>query len=222
MSVSEEFIGFLVASGALKFGDFTTKSGRKTPYFINTGEFRSGSSLGRLAHFYAQAFSERFPAGVDNLFGPAYKGIPLASATAVALAAEYRRDLTFTYNRKEAKDHGEGGLLVGDTYKEARRVVIIEDVITAGTSIRETFDLLKGYPNASVLGCLISVDRKEKLDSGLSAAAEVKKEFGIDVFAIATIDDVISYVKNPEHLRALGQDNTLLERINAYREKYGA
>jgi orotate phosphoribosyltransferase len=221
MLTTDEFINFLVQAGALRFGDFTTKSGRKTPYFINTGEFHTGASLSRLAHFYAQAFQQNYSSGVDNLFGPAYKGIPLCAATSIALAGEFGINLSFTFNRKEPKNHGEGGLLIGDNYKERRKIVIIEDVITAGTSIRETFELLRAYPNAEVVGCLISVDRREKLDSGISAVAEVRHEFGIEVSAIATIDDVIAYVKKPGNLKTLGQDVSLIARIEDYRARYG-
>jgi orotate phosphoribosyltransferase len=222
MSTASEFIQFLVDSGALRFGDFTTKSGRKSPYFINTGEFRTGASLGRLAGYYAKAFKERFGGKADNLFGPAYKGIPLAATTATALEALFGMDLSFSYNRKEAKDHGEGGLLVGDAYKEARRVVIIEDVVTAGTSVRETFELFKGYPNAKPVGLLVSVDRKEKLDSGRSAMEEIRREFGIETAAIADIDDIIAYIGNGDNRSRLGLDDSLLERIRAYRAQYGA
>jgi orotate phosphoribosyltransferase len=220
MSNAQEFIQFLVESGALRFGEFTTKSGRKSPYFINTGEFKTGRSLGRLAGFYARAFAERFAGKADNLFGPAYKGIPLAAAAVVALDG-LGIDLSFTYNRKEAKDHGEGGLLVGDTYDAERRVVIIEDVITAGTSIRETFALLRSYPKARPIGLLVSVDRKEKLESGRSAMDEVRAEYGIEAAAIADINDVIGYLEDGKNRATLGLDESMLEKVRAYRAQYG-
>lgn len=221
MSNAQEFIHFLVESGALRFGDFTTKSGRKSPYFINTGEFKTGLSLGKLAGFYARAFKERFAGKADNLFGPAYKGIPLAAATSVALNG-LGVDLSFTYNRKEAKDHGEGGLLVGDKYEAERRVVIIEDVITAGTSIRETFAILESYPKARPVGLLVSVDRKEKLESGRSAMDEVRSAYGIEAAAIADIGDVIAYLEDGSKRAALGLDESMLDRVRAYRAQYGA
>jgi orotate phosphoribosyltransferase len=220
MSNAQDFIHFLVESGALRFGDFTTKSGRQSPYFINTGEFKTGPSLGRLSEFYAKAFQERFAGRADNLFGPAYKGIPLAAATAVALDG-LGIELSFTYNRKEAKDHGEGGLLVGDIYDEERRVVIIEDVITAGTSIRETFALLQSYPKAVPIGVLVSVDRKEKLESGRSAMEEVKAEYGIETAAIADINDVIAYLEDAKNRQSLGLDESMLEKVREYRARYG-
>ena len=220
MSNAQDFIQFLVDSGALRFGEFITKSGRKSPYFINMGEFKTGASLGRLAEFYAKAFQERFAGRADNLFGPAYKGIPLAASAAVALDA-LGIELSFTYNRKEAKDHGEGGLLVGDKYDEERRVVIIEDVITAGTSVRETFAILKSYPKAVPVGLLVSVDRREKLESGRSAMEEVRAEQGIETAAIADVNDLISYLEKPENRAALGLGESMLEKVRAYRAEYG-
>ena len=138
MNNKDQFVHFLVEAGALKFGDFVTKSGRNTPYFINTGEFRTGRTLSKLAEFYAAAFVKHFDGKAQNLYGPAYKGIPLCAATAMKLSDVYSQDLTFTYNRKEAKDHGEGGMLVGYKYAEKTNVVMIEDVINAGTSVNET------------------------------------------------------------------------------------
>ncbi len=222
MSTAQEFIQFLVESGVLRFGDFTTKSGRKTPYFINSGEFRTGSSLGRLAGYYARAFVEKFSGRVDNLFGPAYKGIPLAASTAVALYSQQGLDLSYTFNRKEAKDHGEGGLLVGDVYREERRVLIIEDVVTAGTSVRETFELLKSFPKAKPVGLLVSVDRREKLESGRSAMEEIQAEYGIQTASIADIEDLIGYLESEERRRALGLDDSILARVREYRARYGA
>lgn len=220
MANAQDFIRFLVESGALRFGDFTTKSGRKTPYFINTGEFKTGSTLGKLSGYYARAFKERFAGRADNLFGPAYKGIPLAAAASVALDG-LGLPLSFTYNRKEAKDHGEGGLLVGDKYDEPRRVVIIEDVITAGTSVRETFALLKSFPKATPVGLLVSVDRMEKLDSGRSAMEEVRAEYGIETAAIADIGDVIAYLEDAGNRKALGLEDSMLDKVREYRARYG-
>ena len=154
MTKTDNFVHFLVEAGALKFGDFVTKSGRNTPYFINTGEFRTGATLSRLAEFYAAAFMEHFDGKAENLYGPAYKGIPLCAATAMKLSDVYARNLTFTYNRKEVKDHGEGGSLVGYKYAEKTNVVIIEDVITAGTSVNETMQALSKIENANVIGLL--------------------------------------------------------------------
>lgn len=222
MSKNTAFVHFLVQSGALRFGDFTTKSGRQTPYFINTGEFRSGTAIAELATWYARAFQESFGSQADNLYGPAYKGIPLCATTAMALSQQFGRNVSFTYNRKEAKDHGEGGILVGDSYKEPRKVVIIEDVITAGTSVRETLAILKSIPNAQVVGLLVSVDRRERLENGLSALAQVEQEYGLQTASIVSIEDIIAYLEIDSHLEALGQDKDLLRRVHAYRKEWGA
>ena len=222
MSQKDEFVQFLVESQALKFGDFVTKSGRKTPYFINTGEFRTGSSLSRLAEFYAAAFVEHFDGKATNLYGPAYKGIPLCAATAMKLSDVYAKNLTFTYNRKEAKDHGEGGNLVGYTYKEPTQVVIIEDVITAGTSVNETMQALSKIENANVIGMLISVDRKERLENGKSALQTVQDEYGIEAHSIININDIISFLESEENRKAINAPEGILEKVYAYRKEWGA
>jgi orotate phosphoribosyltransferase len=218
----DDFVQFLIETGALRFGNFTTKSGRQTPYFINMGMFCTGAALAKLASFYAAASAEHFSGRVDNLFGPAYKGIPLCASTVVSLYREHSCDMSFTYNRKEAKDHGEGGILVGDCYQEGRNVLIVEDVITAGTSVRETVGLLSSYQNAHVIGLVVSVDRKERLDSGRSAIEEVHSEYGLDTCAIADIDDIIAFLSPAGRRRELGLDDSLMDRIFAYRERYGA
>lgn len=217
MKVAEGFIKFLIDNQVLKFGDFTTKSGRKTPFFINTGEYRTGQAMSQLSEYYAQAFLEHFKGEADNLYGPAYKGIPLSVATSMTLSKEYDTELSFTFNRKEAKDHGEGGVLIGDNYSTARKIVIIEDVITAGTSVRESLELLKSLPNADVIGLLVSVDRKEKVDGDLSALEEVEHNFGIKTASIININDIIDYLQVPEN----GFPQELIDRILAYREQYG-
>lgn len=216
----KSFVQFLVDSGALKFGEFVTKSGRHTPYFINTGEFRTGSALSTLANFYASAFVENFGGKAQNLFGPAYKGIPLCAATAMKLFENHQVNVSFTYNRKEAKDHGEGGSLVGDTYKAGTKVVIIEDVITAGTSVNETMQTLSKLPNAQVVGLLVSVDRREKLESGKSALQTVEEAYGIEAKAIVDINDVIEFLKaDTEHKYA---PEGILDKVAAYRKEWGA
>lgn len=222
MNKTDAFVHFLVESGALKFGDFVTKSGRNTPYFINTGEFRTGASLSKLAEFYAAAFVEHFDGKATNLYGPAYKGIPLCAATAMKLSDVYAKNLTFTYNRKEAKDHGEGGSLVGYKYAEKTNVVIIEDVITAGTSVNETLQILKNIENANVIGLLISVDRKEKLDNGKSALQTVQEEYGIEAHSIVNINDIIAFLEKEENRKAINAPEGILEKVYAYREQWGA
>lgn len=222
MNETDSFVHFLVESGALKFGNFVTKSGRETPYFINTGEFRTGASLSKLAEFYAAAFMKHFDGKAQNLYGPAYKGIPLCAATAMKLSDVYAKNLSFTYNRKEVKDHGEGGSLVGYKYAEKTNVVIIEDVITAGTSVNETMQALSQIENANVVGLLISVDRKEKLENGKSALQTVQDEYGIEAHSIVNINDIIAFLENEDNRKAICAPEGILERVYAYREKWGA
>lgn len=222
MNNTDSFVHFLVEAGALKFGNFVTKSGRETPYFINTGEFRTGTTLSKLAEFYAAAFMQHFDGKAQNLYGPAYKGIPLCAATAMKLSDVYARNLTFTYNRKEVKDHGEGGSLVGYKYSEKTNVVIIEDVITAGTSVNETMQALSQIENANVIGLLISVDRKEKLDNGKSALQTVQDEYGIEAHSIVNIGDIIAFLENEENRKAINAPEGILDKVYAYREKWGA
>lgn len=222
MNNKDQFVHFLVEAGALKFGDFVTKSGRNTPYFINTGEFRTGRTLSKLAEFYAAAFMKHFDGKAQNLYGPAYKGIPLCAATAMKLSDVYSQDLTFTYNRKEAKDHGEGGMLVGYKYAEKTNVVIIEDVITAGTSVNETMQALSKIENANVIGLLISVDRKEKLDNGKSALQTVQDEYGIEAHSIVNINDIIAFLESEDNRKKINAPEGILDKVYAYREKWGA
>ena len=211
MSTSaNELIALLAKYDALKFGSFVTKSGRVSPYFVNMGTICSGDGISLLASCYAQIFKQNFVSDADNLFGPAYKGIPLCATVANALYKEHSVNVSFTYNRKEAKDHGESGILVGDTYAEKRRVVIIEDVITAGTSIEETMRTMSAIPNAEVIGLIVAMDRKEKLSDGKSALQQVKQKYGIEAFSIANIDDILEFAP-PEYK----------EDIEKYRNEWG-
>ena len=221
MNNTDTFVHFLVESGALKFGDFITKSGRETPYFINTGEFRTGASLSKLAEFYAAAFMKHFNGKAQNLYGPAYKGIPLCAATAMKLSDLYAQNLTFTYNRKEVKDHGEGGSLVGYKYAEKTNIVIIEDVITAGTSVNETMQALSQMENANVVGLLISVDRRERLENGKSALQDVQDHYGLEARSIVSIDDIIKFLEVEENRKAINAPEGILEKVYAYREQWG-
>ncbi|MBE7523280.1 MAG: orotate phosphoribosyltransferase [Burkholderiales bacterium] len=207
----QAFLAFCVARDVLRFGDFVTKAGRRTPYFFNAGRFDDGESLRRLGGFYAKALLASDMA-CDQLFGPAYKGIPLASATAIALA-EMGHNLPWSFNRKEAKDHGEGGSVVGAPL--AGRVVIVDDVITAGTSVRESVDLIRNH-GANPAGVLIALDRMERGTGAQSAVAEVRERFGIPVTAIATLDDVMAFLAARSDLaRWRGA-------VDAYRADYGA
>jgi len=205
-----ELVPFLAKCGAIQFGSFVTKSGRVSPYFVNMGTVCNGEGLALLAGCYAKIFQKHFAGEAGNLFGPAYKGIPLCAATAAALHREHGVNVSFTYNRKEAKDHGEGGILVGDLYAEKKQVVIIEDVITAGTSIEETMSIISLIPNAKVIGLIVAMDRKEKLGDGKSALQQIKEKYGIEAYAIASIDDILKFA--PEEYK---------EQIENYRKEWG-
>ncbi len=205
------FVDFAIRTGVLSFGEFQTKAGRLSPYFFNSGLFCDGASLHQLSGFYAQAaLAAKIP--FDVLFGPAYKGIVLAAGTAIALAA-LGHNVPYSFNRKEAKDHGEGGTIVGAPL--AGRVLIVDDVITAGTSVRESVEIIRAA-GAAPAGVLIAVDRQEKGKGELSAAQEVSRKYGIPVSAIATLGDILATLRGrPEHKRNI-------ERIEDYRRRYGA
>lgn len=215
MSYKNEFIKFMTACGVLTFGDFTLKSGRKAPYFVNTGNYKTGKQLARLGEFYAECIKEN---GIeaDTLFGPAYKGIPLAVSCSVALFNKYGLDVNYCFDRKEAKDHGEGGVIVGKQLSDGEKVIIIEDVITAGTAIRQVIPVLKNAADVDITAMIISVDRMEKGKGELSAVQEVKKEFGIDVYSIVTINDIIQAIKD-----GVIEGKEYLDKMIAYRETYG-
>ncbi len=218
----KDFIEFMVRAGVLTFGDFTTKSGRKTPFFINTGNYKTGEQIRELGHFYARAIENSFDSGIDVLFGPAYKGIPLVVTASIALSSEFDKDVAFCFNRKEAKDHGEGGSLVGYKPADGDNVLIVEDVTTAGTSIRETVPVLKSAAAVNISGLIVSVDRMEKGTGSKSALSEIQEEFGFKTAAIVTLDDIVSYLHNREIDGTVILDDTIMKMIDAYREKYGA
>jgi orotate phosphoribosyltransferase len=206
-----DFLDFATQIGALRFGDFTLKSGRRSPYFFNTGLFDTGERLARLARAYAASVVES-GLGFDLLYGPAYKGIPLAAATSMALAGEFGLDLPFAFNRKEAKDHGEGGLIVGRPL--AGRILIIDDVITAGTSVRESVEIIQ-REGAVPAGVVIALDRQERGADGRSAVAEVRERFGIPVVSILTLGHLITF------LQGQADGGERLERLRSYRADYG-
>lgn len=218
----ENFIEFLVESEVLTFGDFVTKSGRRTPYFINTGRYRSGAQLERLGQFYADAIASEIGLDFDVLFGPAYKGIPLAVATAIALHTGHGKEAGFAFNRKESKDHGEGGLLVGQQFVDGDRVLIVEDVTTAGTSIRETVPLLLQAAKVQLSGLVVSVDRQERGTTARSALAEVSATYGMPAFAIVTIDEILEVLRGRRIHGQLILDEATYERAQEYRREYGA
>ena len=219
----QEFIMFMLECGVLKFGDFTTKSGRKTPYFVNTGNYKSGRQAAKLGEFYADAIVAHFgdaQKGFDFLYGPAYKGIPLAVSTAMSLYTKYGADIPYAFNRKEVKDHGEGGSIIGHAPKSGERTMIIEDVITAGTSARESVAILKTYGDIAINNMIISVDRKEKGQAGKTASGEIKEEFGIDVISIVSIVDILELLYNKEIDGNVVVDDEMKKRISAYMEEY--
>lgn len=206
-----EFLEFAIQRNVLKFGEFTLKSGRLSPYFFNTGLFDSGECLARLGSYYAQAIV-RSGVAFDMLYGPAYKGIPLVAATSIALATEHGRDVRYAFNRKEAKDHGEGGRVVGASLKG--QVLVIDDVISAGTSVRESADIIREH-GAEFAGVVISLNRQERGTSAVSAVTEVERDFGVPVVSIAKLDEIV------ELLQTQPQWRDHLENIQTYRSQYG-
>ena len=213
--LKKEFIEFMMESDVLRFGDFVTKSGRNTPYFVNTGNYKTGKQIATLAKFYAALIKETVGDNFDCMFGPAYKGIPLAAATSAALYNEYEIDKPYFFNRKEEKDHGEGGSLVGYKPQDGDRVIIIEDVITAGTAIRETIPILTGAADVTVPDMFISVNRCEVGQTpGKTAIMEVMEDFGINVHAIVTVEDIYEYLKQD------GGYADVLAHMERYMEQY--
>ena len=211
----KEFIEFMMSADVLRFGEFTTKSGRLSPYFVNTGNYRTGAQIATLGKFYAQCIMDNCGDNFDAMFGPAYKGIPLVTAAAASLSRDFNIDKPYFFNRKEAKDHGEGGSLVGYKPQDGDRVIIIEDVITAGTAVRETVPVLQAAAKVSIPDMFISVNRCEVgQHAGKTAVMEVKEEFGINVHAIITVADIHEYLKEkPEYASVL----SLMEQ---YMDKY--
>ena len=217
MTYKEEFIRFMADSGVLTFGDFTLKSGRKAPYFINAGNYKTGAQLAKLGEFYAQCIEEN-GLEADVFFGPAYKGIPLSVAAATALYNKFGKDVSYCFDRKEVKDHGEGGMFVGRTLKDGDKVVIIEDVMTSGKALREVMPKLTGAAKVEVTGMVITVDRMEKaLDSELSAVQDAYKTFGVKVCSIVTIDDIIKAIED-----GVVEGKEYLGKMREYRAQYGA
>lgn len=213
MNISEKqsFLEFAIERGVLRFGEFTLKSGRLSPYFFNAGLFNTGEALARLGHYYAQAIVDS-KVGFDMLFGPAYKGIPLVTTTAIALSEGHQLDLPWCFNRKETKDHGEGGMLVGAPL--AGRVLVVDDVITAGTAIRESLEIILSA-GATLAGVVISLNREERGISSRSAIQEVEDSLGIPVISIASLSDLVAHMHNDP------ARTDVLSSLEAYREQYG-
>lgn len=218
----QEFIDFMVESNVLKFGDFTLKSGRKSPFFMNAGAYVTGTQLRKLGEYYAKAIHDNFGLDFDVLFGPAYKGIPLSVATTMAISELYGKDIRYCSNRKEVKDHGDTGILLGSPIKDGDRVMIIEDVTTSGKSIEETFPILKAQGSVEVNGLIVSLNRMERGKGTKCALDEIKDLYGFPTAAIVTMADVTEYLYNKERGGKVVIDDTLKAAIDAYYAEYGA
>ena len=218
----KEFIEFMIDCNVLKFGDFVTKSGRKTPFFVNTGFYRTLAQLKRLGDYYADAINTEFGLDFDVLFGPAYKGIPLSVATTIAYSELYGKDIRYCSNRKEVKDHGDTGILLGSQMKDGDRVVIIEDVTTSGKSIEETYPIIKAQGNVEVVGLMVSLNRMERGKGEKSALEEVQELYGFKANAIVTMADVVEHLYNKECQGQVVIDDKIKAAIDAYYEQYGA
>ena len=219
-SYKREFIEFMVRSGVLTFGDFTAKSGRKTPYFVNTGNYKTGTQAVKLGEFYAKAIKEHIKDDIDVLFGPAYKGIPLAVATSMALATQHDTDVNYCFNRKEEKDHGEGGKMVGYKLKDGDNVVITEDVITSGASIRECLPQIMAAAKVNIIGEIISVDRMERGLENKTAIQQIYDDYGFKVYPIVNVKEVIEVLHNHPVDGKVYIDDEMKAKMEAYLEEY--
>ena len=218
----QEFIEFMVESDVLKFGDFTLKSGRKSPFFMNAGAYVTGSQLKRLGEYCAKAIHDNYGDDFDVLFGPAYKGIPLSVATTIAFSELYGKEIRYCSNRKEVKDHGDTGILLGSKIKDGDKVVIIEDVTTSGKSIEETFPIVKAQGDVEIIGLMVSLNRMEKGKGDKCALDEIKELYGMQANAIVTMDEVIEHLYNKPCQGKVVIDDAMKEKIDAYYAQYGA
>lgn len=217
MTYKEEFVKFMVDSGVLTFGEFTLKSGRKAPYFINCGNYKTGKQLAKLGEYYAECIKDN-DIPVETIFGPAYKGIPLAVSAVVALSNKFDYDVSYCFDRKEVKDHGEGGMFVGKNLTDGEKVIIIDDVMTSGKALNESLPKLKSAADVNVTGMVITVDRMEKaLDSDLSAVQQANKDHGIKVYSIVNIKDIIKAIED-----GIVDGMEYLDKMKAYLKEYGA
>lgn len=218
----KEFIEFMVDCNVLKFGEFTLKSGRKSPFFMNAGAYVTGSQLKKLGQYYATAIHDNYGTDFDVLFGPAYKGIPLAVATTMAFGELYGRDIRYCSNRKEVKDHGDVGILLGSSLNDGDRVVIIEDVTTSGKSIEETFPILQAQANVDVVGLMVSLNRQERGKTQQNALAEIREIYGIETGAIVTMEEVVEHLYNRTYNGRVLIDDAMKKAIDTYYAQYGA
>lgn len=219
----QEFIEFMVESDVLRFGEFTLKSGRKSPFFMNAGLYVTGTQLHKLGQYYAKAIHEHYGDDFDVLFGPAYKGIPIGVATCIAFSELYGKEIKYCSNRKEAKDHGDAGILLGSPIKDGDKIVIIEDVTTSGKSIEETFPIIKAQGDVEILGLMVSLNRMEKgRDGDKSALDEMKEKYGFDANAIVSMEDVVEHLYNKECNGKIVINDEIKAAIDKYYEQYGA
>ena len=219
----QEFIEFMVDSQVLKFGEFTLKSGRKSPFFMNAGAYVTGTQLRKLGEYYAKAIHDNYGLDFDVLFGPAYKGIPLSVATTMAISELYGKDIRYCSNRKEVKDHGDTGILLGSKLKDGDRVVIIEDVTTSGKSIEETFPILKEQADVEIKGLMVSLNRMEVGKGGVkSALDEIQEKYGFPAHAIVTMEEVVERLYNQDCQGKIVIDDSIKAAIDSYYEQYGA
>ena len=221
-SYKQEFIKFMIDSDVLKFGDFTLKSGRKSPFFMNAGAYVTGSQLMKLGEYYAKAIHDAYGDDFDVLFGPAYKGIPLSVATTIAYSRLFNKEIRYCSNRKEEKDHGDAGILLGSRIKDGDRVVIIEDVTTSGKSMEETVPIVRSQGDVTILGLMVSLNRMERGKGAKSALEEIKDLYGFETNAIVSMADVVECLYNKEVDGRVIIDDELKGRIDAYYEEYGA
>lgn len=220
-SYKKEFIEFMVDCHVLKFGDFVTKSGRRTPFFVNTGFYRTGNQLKKLGEYYAKAIHDKFSLDFDVMFGPAYKGIPLAVTSAMAISEMYGKSVGYCSNRKEQKDHGEKGILLGSPLEDGDKVLIIEDVTTAGTSIQETLPIILDQGKVTIAGLVVSVDRMEKGQGDKSALEEIEEMYGFPTTAIVTMKEVVRHLYNKPYKGRVYLDDDIKNAIDAYYETFG-
>jgi len=219
----KEFIEFMVDSNVLKFGEFTLKSGRKSPFFMNAGAYVTGSQLKKLGEYYAKAIHDKYGDDFDVLFGPAYKGIPLGVATVIAFSELYGKEIRYCSNRKEVKDHGDVGILLGSKIKDGDKVVIIEDVTTSGKSIEETFPIIKKQGDVKIIGLMVSLNRMEKgLSSDNSALVEIKEKYGFEANAIVSMEEVVEHLHNKDYNGKVVIDDNIKAKIDEYYKQYGA
>ena len=221
-SYKQEFIDFMVESNVLKFGEFTLKSGRKSPFFMNAGAYVTGTQLRKLGEYYAKAIHDNYGLDFDVLFGPAYKGIPLSVATTMAISELYGKDIRYCSNRKEVKDHGDTGILLGSPIHDGDRVVIIEDVTTSGKSIEETFPIIQAQGKVEIKGLMVSLNRMERGKGTKSALDEIQETYGFPANAIVTRKEVVEHLHNQERGGRVVIDDTVKAAIDAYYEQYGA